>query len=65
MSGPWLRAALLGAPLAMRAACERPPGWQNDLALRIGTPPQNAAEIRNAQSARIDAPEQRLLVEAT
>ncbi|MDO9708517.1 hypothetical protein [Paracraurococcus lichenis] len=65
MSRPWLRATLLATSLAMLSACERPPGWQNTLALQIGAPPPNAAEIRAAQTTQVTAPEQPLLVEAT
>lgn len=49
---------------ALLAGCESP-GWQNDLALRVGAPRPNASEIRVRQSDQVASDKQRTLVEAT
>ncbi|MCQ4160216.1 hypothetical protein NON00_09775 [Roseomonas sp. GC11] len=58
--------AAITAAIFLSACQQQDPDWANKAALRIGAPLENAAALRETQTARFaDVPEQRLLIEAT
>lgn len=57
---------LLAAPLLISlTACQSDPEWANKAALQTGAVRLDASQIRERQTARFSAPEERLLVEAS
>lgn len=61
------RLAVMAGMVGSLAACQAPnQNWANEAALKIGKPPENAAELRAAQSTRLRVrEEQRVLAEVT
>ena len=66
MRGKYRKALACAAAALLTACAQQDPDWANKLAMTVGAPRANAAQIRERQTTRFpNVPEERLLVEAT